>query len=73
MKLHFMQLKLFWIKVSWDIWRKLSTMEKELFYWGIINDERNLIKAVCDEVFCIYWKIVNDFMFEKKVAISWHS
>ena len=48
-------------------------MEKELFYWGIINDERNLIKAVCDEVFCIYWKIVNDFMFEKKVAISWHS
>ena len=29
-------------------------MEKELFYWGIINDERNLIKAVCDEVFCIY-------------------
>ena len=30
-------------------------MEKELFYWGIINDERNLIKFNTEKWTCFYF------------------
>ena len=34
-------------KVSWGIYRKLSLIINEkLFYWGKINEERNLMKNV---------------------------
>ena len=34
-------------KVSWGIYRKWSLIINEkLFYWGKINDERNLMKKV---------------------------